>query len=98
MKKKVISGIGNTILIVDLYSLNVSNVSLPGPWKVGGGNTGVWIDGKGNIWVLGYGGRTSVEKVTIKPGTLIPVRLKYGLFRVYLEQGKYIPKLMGVIK
>ena len=97
--KRIISGIENKLSIVDLYSLNVSTVTLPDHWKVGAGNTGVWVDGSGNIWVVAYGGMENLLKQTTfkasKSGTLVPVKLKYAVFRIYKEGEKYTSQMVG---
>ena len=106
--KRIISGIGNRISIINLVSFKIDTVILPSPWVFsdedwgefdGGGNTGIWVDGKGNIWVIARDiSSGKINEKEVKPGALVSIRFRYGILRIYREKTGYSVKLVSVLE
>ncbi|GEM_PF-6832604 len=99
--RRVISVLGKRIAILDLASLKTEILELPSPWVCDGGDTGVWVDGNGHIWIVArdVNSDKAKEKVEIKPCVfLLVIRFRYGVLRIEENNGNYSVKVVGELK
>ena len=98
VKHRIVSAIGDVVIVADLATLKLSKITLPSPWGVGDKGTGVWIDNEGSIWVIGMDVNSGkIPQGKLKPGLNL-LKLRYGILKISEKGGIYSVKLIEVLE